>query len=155
VQEFDQTFPPRRPEPRREIGNRPFGQIAGERVEHGVPEAARQTRLRAPRSRADDEVVGRQLRDQPFRIHRSMLSVGVDDQHVGAGCLPNPGLDGGAVADVVGVPDDVRASLRGTRGGVIGRPVVDNEDVVPRCGGAQRRDDGGDRGRLVECRDDD
>src|SRR6185295_15842209 len=48
----------RRPEPRREIGNVPFGQIAGERVERGVPEAARETRLSAPRSRADDEIVG-------------------------------------------------------------------------------------------------
>ena len=42
-----------------------------------------------------------------------MLSVGVDDQHVLAGGVPDAGLHGRAVALVVRMPDDARASRCG------------------------------------------
>ena len=60
-----------------------------------------------------------------------MLSVAVDDEDVLAGRTPDAGLDGGAVALVVGVTHDDGACFRRAGSGIVGRPVVDDDDLVP------------------------
>ena len=60
-----------------------------------------------------------------------MLPVGVDDQDVGAAGVPDAGLDRGAVALVVGMTDDPGAGGRRLSARVVGRAVVDHEDLAP------------------------
>ena len=73
-----------------------------------------------------------------------MLAVGVDDQDESAQRLTDPGLDRGAVPFVVGMADDAGAGRRCPIAGGVGRPVVDDENFVPRSRAlAQRRDAAG------------
>ena len=70
--------------------------------------------------------------DQPPRVLGAVLAVAVDDEDVLAGRAPDPALYGGAVSLVVGVADDDGAGRRGVRAGIVLRPVVDDDDLVPR-----------------------
>ena len=74
------------------------------------------------RARADHEVVVVEVRHEPRRVRRLMLSVGVDDQDERAGRLADAGLDGGAVALVVRMADDARAGGGRPRAGVVVEP---------------------------------
>ena len=69
--------------------------------------------------------------DQPRRIGRPVLAVGVDDQDEGAGRLPDAGLDRGAVAFVVRMADDARAGRRGALRRLVRRSIVDDENFAP------------------------
>jgi hypothetical protein len=60
-----------------------------------------------------------------------------------------------AHALVVGMPHHRGAGVGGVRRGVVGRSVVDDEDLVPGAGLAQRAHDLADRGAFVERGDDD
>ena len=140
VQELEQALAPRGAESGRQVGNRLLGQVAGDPVQRRVADPPRRARLRVRRPRANDEVVRVEMRDQPDRVVRLMLAVGVDDQDECARRLTNAGLDRRAVAFVVRMTDDARAGGRRPRAGVVRRAVVDDEDLVPGRGGAQVRD---------------
>ena len=107
------------------------------------------------RARADHEIVVVELRHELYRIGRTMLAVPVDDQDARAGRVADAGFHGGAVPFVVRVPNHRGSAGRRPRARIVGRPVVDDEDLVPRSGAAQVADDRRDRGRFVEGRDDD
>ena len=63
-------------------------------------------------------------------------------------------LDGAADPEVEGVGEDDRAGVRGQRGGLVGRAVVDHEHVVARRLAAQLLDQIGDRALFVQGRND-
>ena len=70
MQELDEALAARRAESRGEIGNRLLGEIAGDGVQRRVAEAAGDAGLRRARSRADDEIVRVELRDQAHGVGR-------------------------------------------------------------------------------------
>lgn len=83
-----------------------------------------------------------------------MLTVGIEENAgVGKGMLEvmKRGLDGCALAEVVGMADDGGANGFRDGGGVVDRPVVDDHDLVDERDGC--RDDGRDTVGLVEGRD--
>src|SRR6185436_4638978 len=84
-----------------------------------------------------------------------MLTVGVDDEDELAGRVADGRLHGGAVAFVVRMTDDTRAGRGRARRGVVNRPVVDDDDFVPRGGLAQRGHERADRRSFVEGGHDD
>ena len=114
----------------------PFSSELPRRAGHGC--------LRSRGSRADDEIVRAQVGDEPDRVGRPMLPVGVDDQHERAAGVPDAGLHRGAVALVVGMPDHPGAGRRRLSAGVVGRSVVDDEDFAPSGGREQVANDGAD-----------
>ena len=155
MQELEQAVAPGRAEARREIGDPLFGQVTGDAVQQRVAQTPGRGCLRSIGSRADDEIVRTQVRDEPDRVGRRVLPVGVDDQHVRAAGVPDAGLHRGAVALVVGMPDHAGAGGRRLSAGVVGRSVVDDEDFAPSGGREQVANDGGDGRGLVVGRNDD
>src|SRR5437016_2618784 len=121
----------RGPETRREVRNRTFGQITRERVQYRVAEAPSRRCLCASRTRADDELIRVEVRNETQRVGRWMLTVRVDDEHERAGCRANAGLHRGAIAFVVWMANDAGAGRRRARRRVVRGPVVDDEDLVP------------------------
>jgi hypothetical protein len=89
------------------------------------------------------------------RIVRRMLAVAIDDQHVLASGAADAALYGRAVPLVIRMPDHDRPSGTRTLTRTVGRPVVDDNDLVPPSGPAQRRNDAGDGLSFVVCRNDD
>src|SRR5437867_10123854 len=84
-----------------------------------------------------------------------MLAVGIDDQDESSGRVADAGFHGSAVAFVVWMTDDPGAGGCCARDCLVGRTIVDNEDLVPRGDAAQPLDHGRDRLGFVERRNDD
>ena len=90
-------------------------------------------------------------------VDEPVLPVGVEGHDVlgarlGAG-VADAGLQRGALAEVVGMPDDPRSRRFGDLGRAVGRAVIDAHDVLER--GEQFADHAADDARLVEQGDDD
>ena len=137
VKKLAQAARARRAQSRREVGNLAPGQIPRHPVQRVVAQVAcgrrllrRPARVPTTRSYSPRNATSRK------RIGRSVLAVGIDDEHVFAGRVPDARFDGRAVAFVVGMFDDARTRGRRDRGGLVGRPVVDDEDLAPRPRGA-------------------
>ena len=128
-------FAPRGPEAGRQIGNWAPGQVAGKPVEHGVSDAPRAARLRIRSARADHEIVVAEAAHKTASVLRSVLTIGIDDEDILAGCSADAGFDRGAVSLVVWMPDHLRAGGARELSCPIARPIVNDEDFTPlsRC----------------------
>jgi len=76
---------------------------------------------------ADDHVIVFRLSQQLRDILRLMLAVPVHQHDKFSLRRSNAGLDGGSIADVVGVTDHVGAGFQGNLGATVNR-TVDNDD---------------------------
>lgn len=91
-------------------------------------------------ARADDHVVTFVERGEDTRdVGRGVLSVGVHEHEDLTGRRACPGLDGGAVAQAVGVRDDPGAVSERDVGGPVGGTVVEKDQLGSGQGGSESR----------------
>ena len=155
MQEFEQVLAPGRAKPRRQIRNLLFGQIARDRIQHAVAEPACRVRLSDAGAGADDEFVLVEPGDEAYRVGGPMLTVGIENKDEIAGGVSDARFNRCAVAFVVGMTDDAGARICCAPARVVGGPVVDDDDLPPRCGSTKLRDERADRRAFVERRHDD
>ena len=108
---------------------------------------------------ADDDVgvAGEDRLEQPVDLARVVLPVSVDLDREFAAAAPGPldtGLHGAADAEVERKLDDFGAGATSDGGRLVGRAVVDDDDLELGLGRPELGDDARDRVGLVEGRDD-
>ena len=107
-------------------------EVAGQAVEQIVAPPASGGRLRRRGSGANHEIVLAEAADEADSVAGVMLTVAVHHENPFAGGVADAGLQRRAVALVVRMTDDDRARLARLRAGVVGRAVVDDQDLLPR-----------------------
>ena len=120
-----------------EVRNLSVRQIPGQRVQHPVAHTAGDGGLRVAGARPYDEIVRPETRHYAKRILGTMLPVAIDDEHEFTRGASDPGLDGRTVALVVWMRDHDGTSVARARGRVIGRSIVDDENLPPRRDGLE------------------
>lgn len=149
VDELPRHGKPHQPETRGQVLDLEPGDVGGEPVVHPVGKVAVGAGLRLPGARADHHVVAVLVLEQPGDVLRLVLAVGVHHEHPLPPGAAQPGLDGRAVADVVGMRPDVGAGLHGLAHGVVGGAVVHHQDLEIRVQGPNRTDRLADDACLV------
>ena len=104
--------------------------------------------MRRSGASADDQIVDAKKAHESQCVVRRVLTVGIEDEDVFAGCIANPGFDRGAVAFVVRMFDHARTRCRGHEGRFVRGSIIDDEQLAPGCRGTEGLHNGTHRSCL-------
>lgn len=143
------------PEPRREVFHPELGHIGGEPVVGLVAQGTLEGGLSAHAPFAHHHVVVGEEFEHPGDILRLVLAVSVHEHENLPRRQADAALDSGPVSHVVGMGVDLGTGGMGLFGGVVGRAVVDDEDLEVRVQGADPGNDIPDGLPFIAGRNDD
>lgn len=150
VQEFAELVRAYGAEAGGEVQYRVAGHAAGQPVVQGVGQATAHAGLAVPVAGSDHHIVAAvQLVEQALDVGRIVLAVAVHEYQDVAGGGTGAALDRRAVAHRVRRGQAFDTAALADAAGVVDGAVVDHDDLGVGMGGAQARQQRGQRGRLV------